>query len=156
MEPGSGSILEGRKSNRRVLPVGILVYDVTSFGAIQSGSKGGIAGNMVVFLCAWLICFNKSVFKVRMCCRMTLNFPFEAIGTVQTHHSTNSLCVVGGARCWLHTWRVGKIPAEFYPSYPCPVNSCVWRLRFRYNLVGLRRRYIGKRLLRLRCLCRPL
>ena len=50
----------------------ILVYYVTGFGAIQSGSKSGIGGNVVVLQCAWLICFNKGVFKVWMCCRMTL------------------------------------------------------------------------------------
>ena len=91
------------------------------------------------------VAFNKSVFKVRTCCRMTLNFSFSAIGTVQNHHATNFLCAVGGARWWLHAgdwgWRVWKIPAEFYLSYSYPVNYCVWRIRFRCNLVGLRMRY---------------
>ena len=38
-------------------------------------------------------------------------------------------------------WRVGKIPAEFYPSCSYTVNSCVRRLRFQCSLIRLRRRY---------------
>ena len=82
MEPGDGArqwIHSGGpkkyppSSTRRIPTRWILVYDVTGFGAIQSGPKGGIGRNVVVLLCAWLICFNKSVFKVRTCCQVTLN-----------------------------------------------------------------------------------
>ena len=104
MKPGSGSILESWKSIRRDLPIEFLpgeFFCMTSSVLVQSSQA-----LKAVSVETWC----KSVFKVRMCCRMTLNFPFQAIGIVLTHHATNPLCAVGGTRWWLHAGESERYP----------------------------------------------
>ena len=94
----------------------------------------------VVFLCSWITSFNGHIFKTLLCCRIMLNFPFQAIGAIKTAKPQTLLCAVGGARPLIHS----EESKRFYPPNSSPAISCAWCHRFRCNPVGLWRRYRGR------------
>ena len=147
MEPGGGYILVSRKSIRRVLPVEFLPGEflcMTSPVLVQSSrALKAVSVETWQFFCAHGLYALIKVYSKYWCVAGWL-VKFPVLGHRNSPNPSRDKLPVCGrwSQVVAPRWRVGKIPAEFYPSYSYPVISCVWRLRFRCYLVGLRRRYL--------------